>query len=336
MAGRRAPDGAPDAGRKVSETPSPPSAQLPARAAKIRHTVTASTTDNHFTGSIMRFLQSAVLLCAALLLTALARPAAAAAPVALPDIRSHAALVVRTDTGTVLYSKNADDTLPIASITKLMTAMVVLDAGQSMDQILTLTDADRDRLRGTGSRLPIGTRLSRRDLLRLALMSSENRAASALLRNYPGGTAAGVAAMNRKAQALGMTHTRFVEATGLSGDNRSTPADLVRLVGAATRYGTIRSFSTTPKYTVQVGRYPVEYRNTNPLVRNPAWDIGVTKTGYLSEAGRCLVMQANVTGVPVVMVLMNSWGTLTRVGDANRVRKWMEAQARGGQVTASR
>lgn len=284
----------------------------------------------------MRFLQSAVLLCFALLLTALVHPAAAAAPGALPDIRSHAALVVRTDTGAVLYSKNADDTLPIASITKLMTAMVVLDAGQSMDQLLALTDADRDRLRGTGSRLPIGTRLSRRDLLRLALMSSENRAASALLRNYPGGTAAGVAAMNRKAQALGMTHSRFVEATGLSGDNRSTPADLVRLVGAASRYDTIRSFSTTPKYTVQVGRYPVEYRNTNPLVRNPAWDIGVTKTGYLREAGRCLVMHANVTGVPVVMVLMNSWGTLTRVGDANRVRKWMEAQARGGQVAASR
>lgn len=284
----------------------------------------------------MRFSPSAVLFCAALLLTALVQPATAALTVAPPNFRSHAALVVRADTGTVLYSKNADDTLPIASITKLMTAMVVLDAGQPMEQILTLTDADRDHLRGTSSRLPIGARLSRRDLLRLALMSSENRAAAALLRNYPGGTKAGVAAMNRKAQALGMTRSRFVEATGLSGDNRSTPTDLVRLVRAASRYDTIRRLSTTPQYTVQVGGRALQYRNTNPLVRNPAWDIDVTKTGYLSEAGRCLVMQANVTGIPVVMVLMNSWGTLTRVGDANRVRKWMQALARARQLTASR
>ncbi|MGE3296528.1 MAG: hypothetical protein AB7I68_04170 [Porticoccaceae bacterium] len=145
-----------------------------------------------------------------------------------------------------------------------------------------------------------------------------------MLRNYPGGKAAGVAAMNRKARALGMTHSRFVEATGLSGENRSTPSDLARMVKAASRYPHIRSFSTMRELTVKVGRYPTLYRNTNPLVRNPAWDIDITKTGYLREAGRCLVMQTTITGKPVVMVLMNSSGTLTRVGDAGRIRRWLE------------
>ncbi|WP_448507119.1 D-alanyl-D-alanine endopeptidase [Immundisolibacter sp.] len=252
------------------------------------------------------------------------------------DIRSRAALIMRADTGQVLYAKNADQTLPIASITKLMTAMVVLDAGQPMNQILTITDAERDHLRSTTSRLAIGTRLSRSDMLRLALMSSENRAAAALLRNYPGGKNAGVAAMNRKAQALGMTRTHFVEATGLSGDNRSTPTDLARLVRAAARYATIRAYSTTPEYTVKVGRHLIQYRNSNPLVRNPQWNIAVTKTGYLNEAGRCLVMHTTVSGKPVVMVLMDSSGTLTRVGDANRARRWMEASARTSQVAARR
>ncbi|MGE0808977.1 MAG: D-alanyl-D-alanine endopeptidase [Immundisolibacter sp.] len=248
------------------------------------------------------------------------------------DIRSRAAMIMRADTGEVLYAKNADQTLPIASITKLMTAMVVLDAGQAMNQTLSITDAERDRLRGTSSRLAIGTRLTRSDLLRLALMSSENRAAAALLRNYPGGKAAGVAAMNRKARALGMTRTQFVEGTGLSGANRSTPKDLARLVRAAARYQTIRAYSTTPEYSVMVGRYRTQYRNTNPLVRNPAWTIAVTKTGYLNEAGRCLVMQTTVSGKPVVMVLMNSWGTLTRVGDAGRAKRWLEARARPTQL----
>jgi D-alanyl-D-alanine endopeptidase (penicillin-binding protein 7) len=248
------------------------------------------------------------------------------------DLRSGSALIVRADTGEVLYSKNADQPLPIASITKLMTAMVVLDAGQPLDQILTVTEAERDRLRNTSSRLAIGTRLTRGDLLRLALMSSENRAAAALLRNYPGGQAAGVAAMNRKAQALGMMHSHFVEATGLSEDNRSTPTDLARMVRAAARYQTIRAYSTTPEYSVMIGRYRTQYRNTNPLVRNPQWDIDLTKTGYISEAGRCLVMQTNVNGKPVVMVLMNSWGTQTRVGDAGRARRWLERSAPVTQI----
>lgn len=272
------------------------------------------------------------LLLAGLVTSTQAAPPRAANPSPAVDIRSRAALIVRADTGEVLYAKNADQTLPIASITKLMTAMVVLDAGQAMNQTLSITDAERDRLRGTSSRLAIGTRLTRSDLLRLALMSSENRAAAALLRNYPGGQAAGVAAMNRKARALGMTRTQFVEGTGLSGANRSTPQDLARLVRAAARYQTIRAYSTTPEYSVMVGRYRTQYRNTNPLVRNPAWTIAVTKTGYLSEAGRCLVMQTTVGGKPVVMVLMDSWGTLTRVGDAGRAKRWLEARARPTQV----
>jgi D-alanyl-D-alanine endopeptidase (penicillin-binding protein 7) len=272
------------------------------------------------------------LLFAGLATTAQAAPPRAAQPGPAIDIRSRAALILRADTGEVLYAKNADQTLPIASITKLMTAMVVLDAGQAMNQTLTITDAERDRLRGTSSRLAVGTRLSRSDMLRLALMSSENRAAAALLRNYPGGQAAGVAAMNRKARALGMTRTQFVEGTGLSGANRSTPQDLARLVRAAARYQTIRAYSTTPEYSVMVGRYRTQYRNTNPLVRNPQWDIDLTKTGYISEAGRCLVMQTTVSGKPVVMVLMDSWGTLTRVGDAGRAKRWLEARARPTQL----
>jgi serine-type D-Ala-D-Ala endopeptidase (penicillin-binding protein 7) len=264
-----------------------------------------------------------------------AMPLAAATRSLAPDVRSQAALIVRTDTGEVLYSKNADRTLPIASITKLMTAMVVIDAGQSLDERLQITSAEVDRLRGSSSRLAVGTRLTRRQALLLALMSSENRAAAALLRTYPGGRTAGVAAMNRKARALGMTRSGFVEGTGLSGENRSTPADLVRLVQAASRYPLIRDFSTREQFSIMVGRHPTLYRNTNPLVRNPGWDIDLTKTGYLSEAGRCLVMKTRITNTPVVMILMNSWGNLTRVGDANRVRRWLEA-GHLGQATARR
>ncbi|GMU46917.1 MAG: D-alanyl-D-alanine carboxypeptidase [Porticoccaceae bacterium] len=259
----------------------------------------------------------------------------ASAGVRAPDVRSQSALIVRADTGQVLYSKNAGRSLPIASITKLMTAMVVLDAKQPLDQTIQITGAEVDRLRGSSSRLAVGTKLTRRQALVVALMSSENRAAAALLRTYPGGKAAGVAAMNRKARALGMNNTRFVEATGLSGENRSTPADLVRMVKAASQYPAIRDFSTRPELTLQVGRYPTLYRNTNPLVRKPDWDIDITKTGYLSEAGRCLVMKANISGMPVVMVLMNSWGNLTRVADADRVRRWLEAGS-SNQLAARR
>ena len=265
-----------------------------------------------------------------------ASSAKAAARLQQPQIKSRAALIMRADTGEVLYRKNAEESLPIASITKLMTAMVVLDAKQSLDERIQITSDDVDHLRASSSRLAVGTVLTRREAFTLALMSSENRAAAALLRNYPGGKAAGVAAMNRKARALGMTHSHFVEATGLSGDNLSTPVDLARMVRAASQYRHIRNFSTTRELTVKVrGRYPTLYRNTNPLVRNPAWDIDVTKTGYIKEAGRCLVMQTTIGGKPVVMVLMNSWGTLTRVGDAGRVRRWIETSA-PAQLTASR
>ena len=277
------------------------------------------------------------LLAATLMLGALVAGSAEAAPRQLqPQLQSHSALVMRADTGEVLYRKNADESLPIASITKLMTAMVVLDAKQSLDERIQITNDDVDHLRASSSRLAVGTVLTRREAFTLALMSSENRAAAALLRNYPGGKAAGVAAMNRKAQALGMSHSHFVEATGLSDDNRSTPVDLARMVKAASQYPHIRNFSTSRELTVMVrGRYPTIYRNTNPLVRNPAWDIEITKTGYIKEAGRCLVMQTTITGKPVVMVLMNSWGTATRVGDASRVRRWIETSV-PPQLTASR
>lgn len=251
------------------------------------------------------------------------------------DIKSRAALVVRADNGEVLYRKNSDRNIPIASITKLMTAMVVLDAGQSLDERLKITAEDIDRLRKTHSRLAVGTVLTRRDLMILALMSSENRAASALLRNYPGGKKAGVAAMNRKAREIGMATAKFVEGTGLSGDNRSSPVDLVRLVKAADDYPEIRDFSTTTQHAVKVGRHVQMFRNTNPLVKSDDWTIGLTKTGFLNEAGRCLVMQANVAGMPVIFVLMDSVGKLTRVGDANRVRRWLESTSPGGTMARS-
>ncbi|MFP5440117.1 MAG: serine hydrolase [Gammaproteobacteria bacterium] len=241
------------------------------------------------------------------------------------QLKSRAALVVRADNGEVLYRKNSDRPLPIASITKLMTAMVVLDAQQSFDDVLTVTSADVDRVKRTASRLAVGTRLTRGEFMQLALMASENRAASVLARNYPGGRAAAIGAMNRKARELGMTSSKFVDGTGLSPANRASPVDLVRLVKAADGYADIRRFSTAPRQTVKVGRRLQAFGNTNPLVRSPEWSIDLTKTGFINEAGRCLVMQARIADLPVILVLMDSVGTKTRVGDANRVRKWLEA-----------
>lgn len=249
---------------------------------------------------------------------------AALARRAAVQLKSRSALIVRADNGEVLYRKNIDRDMPIASITKLMTAMVVLDAAQSPDDMLTITGADVDHLKNTHSRLAVGTRLSRADFLQLALMASENRAASALARNYPGGASAAVKAMNLKAQELGMTRTRFVDGTGLSARNTASPVDLVRLVKAAEAYEDIRHYSTATRHTVKVGRRLQIFNNTNPLVKSPNWSIGLTKTGYISEAGRCLVMQAKVADLPVIFVLMDSVGTKTRLGDANRVRKWLE------------
>jgi D-alanyl-D-alanine endopeptidase (penicillin-binding protein 7) len=260
------------------------------------------------------------------------------------QLRSAAVLVLDQETGEALYSKNPDVATPIASITKLMTSMVVLDAGLAMAEEITIGMEDVDRLKYTSSRLALGTTLSREELLHLALIASENRAAAALSRAYPGGREAFVRAMNRKAAELGMSNTWFVDGTGLDSSNRSTAADLARLVSAAYRYPVISQISSTGQYGVSVpGRQVVKIRdhgkirrvsrevmrhvafaNTNALTRNPNWDIGLSKTGYINEAGHCLVMQANIADRQVIMVLLDSWGKLSRIGDAARVRKWLE------------
>jgi D-alanyl-D-alanine endopeptidase (penicillin-binding protein 7) len=247
-------------------------------------------------------------------------------PIGKPDLKSNSALIIDESTSAVLYSKQAEVAQPIASITKLMTALVVLDAQQPLDEKIEITNADRDLERNSTSRLTPGAKLNRGDLLHLALMSSENRAAHALGRNYPGGLTAFVLAMNAKAKELGMTHAHFVDPTGLSSDNVASPHDLSKLVIAASHNSTIRRFSTDKKYAVAVGRRVLEFRNTNTLVANPTWDIVVQKTGYITEAGKCLVMNAVIEGRSVVIVLLDSIGKYTRVADARRVKKWMEAK----------
>jgi D-alanyl-D-alanine endopeptidase (penicillin-binding protein 7) len=242
-------------------------------------------------------------------------------------LASTKALILNQNTGEVLYAKSTDQATPIASVTKLMTAMVVLDAHQSLDESVTVTDAEVDTLKGTSSRLRVGTTLTRGELLQLALMASENRAAAALGNHYPGGFGPFVAAMNAKAAALGMTRSHFVDGTGLNSDNVSTAEDLAKMVKAAYEYPEIRQVTTTPSYEVAVHGVsrPVEFLNTNILVRNSDWEIGLSKTGYISEAGRCLVMQAKIAGQPMIIVLLDSWGKYTRIGDAQRVRKWIES-----------
>jgi len=240
-------------------------------------------------------------------------------------VASSAALVVEQGAKAPIYEKNPDTVVPIASISKLMTAMVVLDAAPSLSETIRISDEDVDTLKGSSSRLRVGSELSREDALLLALMSSENRAAHALARHYPGGMAAFVAAMNRKSAELGMYHTRFEEPTGLSSNNVSTAHDLARMVEAAHRYPLIREFSTTGEARVRISGRDLAYSNTNRLVKNPSWDIGLSKTGYIQEAGKCLVMQAWVADKPVVIVLLDSAGKLTRIGDANRIKRWMES-----------
>jgi len=252
------------------------------------------------------------------------RASAARIPTGNPGLKSGSALVIDEQTGTVLYSRNAQSAAPIASITKLMTALVVLDGGQPLDEMLEITNADRDTIHGSGSRLASGTQLSRGDLLHLALMSSENRAAHALGRSYPGGLPAFVKAMNMKARSLGMTSARFSDPTGLSSQNVCNAVDLGKLVLAASHDPTIRHFSTDEKHTVTIHKQPLEFRNTNALVRKNDWDIEVQKTGYTSDAGECLVMKTVIERRPIVIVLLNSFGKQTRVADARRVRKWVE------------
>jgi D-alanyl-D-alanine endopeptidase (penicillin-binding protein 7) len=253
------------------------------------------------------------------------------------QIASSSAMVVDAATGRMLFSKNAGDTKPIASITKLMTAMVSLDANPSMDEVLQITEADVDHLKQTSSRLPVGTRLTRYEMLRLALMSSENRASSALARNYPGGKTAFIAAMNSKASKLGMTHSQFEDSTGLTPHNIATAEDLVKMVQAASQYSLIHEFTTTPGREVALRPHstPLQYKNSNVLIREPSdWDITVSKTGYTQEAGRCLVMMATVAQRPAVMVFLESEGKLSPVGDANRIKDWIESGKSGVTVAA--
>ncbi|MDX1915548.1 MAG: D-alanyl-D-alanine endopeptidase [Methylophilus sp.] len=241
-------------------------------------------------------------------------------------LASTKALVINQNTNEVIYAKNTNTPTPIASVTKLMTAMVLLDAGLNLEEEVVISDGDIDYLKGTSSRLPLGTQLTRNELLHLALIASENRAASALASTYLGGRAKFVRDMNLKAYSLGMINTHFSDSTGLDSSNVSTAEDLAKLVKAAYSYDLIREITTTTSYDVLLpNRHAMTtFKNTNILVRNSDWDIGLSKTGFINEAGRCLVMQAKLAGEPVIIVLLDSEGKYTRIGDANRVRKWVE------------
>ena len=253
------------------------------------------------------------------------------------DLKSSVALVIDQDTHEVLLGKNKHAVLPIASLTKLMTGLIITQARLPMDEPLTITQDDVDTEKGSRSRLSVGTTLTRGEMLHLALMSSENRAAHALGRTYPGGLEAFVALMNSKARSIGMTDTNYVEPTGLSSRNQSSARDLARLVSVAHGDAVMREFSTSPGYEVAVGHKTLQYNNTNGLVKNPTWSIGLQKTGYISEAGRCLVMQTQIAGRKLIMVFLDSAGKFSRLGDAQRVRNWVESlPALGSKLQASR
>ncbi|KLN57973.1 serine hydrolase [Variovorax paradoxus] len=253
------------------------------------------------------------------------------------DLKSSVALVIDQDTHEVLFSKNDHAVLPIASLTKLMTGLLISEARLPNDELITITQDDVDTEKGSRSRLTVGTTLPRGELLHLALMSSENRAAHALGRTYPGGLATFVSIMNAKAKMLGMKDTRYVEPTGLSSRNQSSAQDLALLVNAAYSDATVRSLSTSPEYQVEVGNRVLQFNTTNRLVKSPDWEIGVQKTGYISEAGQCLVMQAKVAGRKLIMVFLDSAGKFSRIADAERVRRWVEAtHASTGSPAAAR
>jgi D-alanyl-D-alanine endopeptidase (penicillin-binding protein 7) len=244
------------------------------------------------------------------------------------DLKSSVALVIDQDTREVLFSKNDKAVLPIASLTKLMTGTIISEARLPMEELITITQDDVDTEKGSSSRLRVGATLSRGELLHLALMSSENRAAHALGRTYPGGLQVFASLMNAKAQMLGMKDTHYVEPTGLSSQNQSSAHDLATLVNAAYQDPVLRELTTSPGYQVEVGSRTLQYNNTNRLVKNPSWDIGLQKTGYISEAGQCLVMQAKIAGRKLIMVFLDSAGKLSRLGDAERVRRWVETSPR--------
>ncbi|MEO8008513.1 MAG: serine hydrolase [Betaproteobacteria bacterium] len=244
-------------------------------------------------------------------------------------LRSSAVLVLAQDSGESLFAKNVDQIMPTASITKLMTAMVVLDSGLPLLESIDIDKSDVDRKKGSRSKLQVGTTLMRAEMLKLALMASENRAAAALARNFPGGTEAFVAAMNEKAAQLGMVNSHFEDPTGLTPDNVSTAEDLAKMVAAAHSYPLIREYTTSDSFKIESeGRRRhrlLSYVNSNRLIKSRQWDIGLSKTGYISEAGRCLVMQAMIADKSVIIVLLDSWGKLSRSADANRIKRWIEA-----------
>jgi serine-type D-Ala-D-Ala endopeptidase (penicillin-binding protein 7) len=248
-------------------------------------------------------------------------------------LKSSVALVVDQDTQEVLFSKNEQAVLPIASLTKLMTGLIISEAQLPMDEMITISQADVDIEKWSSSRLRVGTQLSRRELLHLAMMASENRAASALGRTYPGGMSVFVELMNAKARMLGMNDTSYVEPTGLSSKNQSSARDLALLANVASEDSLLREYSTSTGYRVAVGRRQLQFSNTNRLVRNPTWDIGLQKTGYISEAGQCLVMQTRVAGRKLIMVFLDSAGKFSRLGDAERVRRWVESIPAKSPVT---
>jgi len=276
----------------------------------------------------MKFYRIALIASAMCVFLAIGPGAIAAGQAATgPGVKSAASLVVDGNNGEVIFEHDAGVVTPIASVTKLMTALVVLDGQQPLDEVITITAGDRWKGKGAFSHIPNGAKLTRGDLLRLSLMASENLAARTLGRNYPGGMTAFVRTMNVKAKALGMTKTRFDDPSGLSSLNVSTARDLVKLVNAAARDSRISDFSTLRSYEVRLGKRMFRYSNTNLLVGRPDWEILVQKTGFTNDAGQCLVMEAMIGERPVIMVFLNSFGTLTRTADARRIRKWMEAKS---------
>ena len=240
-------------------------------------------------------------------------------------LRSHAAIVYDERDNQVIMARNAEEVVPVASLTKLMTAMVILDAELDMDEVITITKEDKDRIRYSKSRLKYGTKFTRQDLLLISLAASENRAASALARTYPGGTEAFVNAMNHKAQSLGLTHTRFADAAGLSNDNVSTAQELMQLTKAASEYPLIREYTTQTRHSIidLNSQREITFGNTNRLVRKISWPITLSKTGFTKDAGNCLVMQTRINARPVIIVLLESWGKLSKYGDSNRIKKWL-------------
>jgi D-alanyl-D-alanine endopeptidase (penicillin-binding protein 7) len=252
------------------------------------------------------------------------------------DLKSSVAYVLDQNTNEVLFSKNPQAVLPIASITKLMTALVVVESGLSLDEKLTVTDEDIDTEKFTRSRLAVGTTLTRGEMLHLALMASENRAAHALGRHYPGGLSAFVAAMNAKAVSLGMSDTHYVEPTGLSSRNQSSAKDLAALVNVTSQVPLLRDLSTSREARVALGKRLVQFRSTNGLLSNPLWDIGLQKTGFINEAGKCVVMQARMAGRQLIMVFLDSSGKTSRIADAERMRKWLAAQPGEATTTSAK